>query len=81
MTRFSGYRLLGCPACQTVHAVANLVSFNLMSVETWTDGQRLHSLMDYRAGLREWPSVEHWFFEGYAKVWGGGRARVLGEWL
>jgi hypothetical protein len=75
MTRFSGYRLLGCPACQTVHAVANVVSFNLMSFETWTDGQRLHSLMDYREGVRQCSSCEHVFLEREAKFMGNARTR------
>jgi hypothetical protein len=75
MTRFSGYRLLGCPACETVHAVANLVSFNLMSFETWTDGQRLHSLMDYREGVRQCSSCEHVFLELEAKFMGNARTR------
>jgi hypothetical protein len=75
MTRFSGYRLLGCPTCQTVHAVANLVSFNLMSFETWSDGQRLHSLMDYREGVRQCSSCEHVFLEREAKFMGNARTR------
>jgi hypothetical protein len=75
MTRFSGYRLLGCPACETVHAVANLVSFNLMSFETWTDGQKLHSLMDYREGVRQCSSCEHVFLEREAKFMGNARTR------
>lgn len=75
MTRFSGYRLLGCPACETVHAVANLVSFNLMSFETWSDGQRLHSLMDYREGVRQCSSCEHVFLEREAKFMGNARTR------
>ncbi len=75
MTRFSGYRLLGCPACETVHAVANVVSFNLMSFETWTDGQRLHSLMDYREGVRQCSNCEHVFLEREAKFMGNARTR------
>lgn len=75
MTRFSGYRLLGCPACETVHAVANVVSFNLMSFETWTDGQRLHSLMDYREGVRQCSNCEHVFLERDAKFMGNARTR------
>lgn len=75
MTRFSGYRLLGCPACETVHAVANLVSFNLMSFETWTDGQKLHSLMDYREGVRQCSSCEHVFLEREAKFMDNARTR------
>jgi hypothetical protein len=75
MTRFSGYRLLGCPACETVHAVANLVSFNLMSFETWTDGQKLHALMDYREGVRQCSSCEHVFLEREAKFMGNSRTR------
>lgn len=67
MPRFYGYRLLGCPACQTVHAVANLVSFNLMSFETWTDGKNLHSLVDYREGVRQCASCEHIFLERETK--------------
>ena len=75
MTRFSGYRLLGCPACETVHAVANLVSFNLMSFETWTDGQKLHALMDYREGVRQCSSCDHVFLEREAKFMGNARTR------
>jgi hypothetical protein len=75
MTRFAGYRLLGCPSCQAVHAVANLVSFNLMSFETWTDGQRLHSLMDYREGVRQCSNCEHVFLEWDAKFMGNARTR------
>ena len=75
MTRFSGYRLLGCTACETVHAVTNLVSFNLMSFETWTDGQKLHALMDYREGVRQCSSCEHVFLEREAKFMGNARTR------
>ena len=70
MTRFAGYRLLACPHCQTVHAVANLVSFNLMSFETWTDGQKRDALLDYREGVRQCSSCEQILLEREAKLIG-----------
>ena len=75
MTRFAGYRLLACPHCQTVHAVANLVSFNLMSFETWTDGQKRHALLDYRQGVRQCSSCEQVLLESEAKFIGHTRQR------
>jgi hypothetical protein len=75
MTRFAGYRLLGCPSCQAVHAVANLVSFNLMSFETWTDGQKLHALVDHRQGVRQCTSCDGVFLERDATFMGTARTR------
>jgi len=75
MTRFAGYRLLGCPSCQAVHAVANLVSFNLMSFETWTDGQKLHALVDHRLGVRQCTSCDGVFLERDATFMGTARTR------
>ena len=75
MTRFAGYRLLACPHCQTVHAVANLVSFNLMSFETWTDGQKRDALLDYREGVRQCSSCEQVLLERDAKFIGHARRR------
>ncbi len=70
MSRFAGYRLLACPSCQTVHAVANQVSFNLMSFESWTDGQKRHALMGSREGVRQCAQCEAMFLEREAKFVG-----------
>jgi hypothetical protein len=75
MTRFAGYRLLGCPSCQAVHAVANLVSFNLMSFETWTDGQKPHALVDHRQGVSQCTSCDGVFLERDATFMGTARTR------
>jgi hypothetical protein len=75
MTRFAGYRLLGCPTCQAVHAVANLVSFNLMSFETWTDGQKVHALVDHREGVRQCASCDGVFLERETLFMGKARTR------
>jgi hypothetical protein len=75
MTRFAGYRLLGCPHCQAVHAVANLVSFNLMSFETWTDGQKVHALVDHREGVRQCASCDGVFLERETLFMGKARTR------
>lgn len=79
MTRSAGYRLLACPHCQTVHAVANLVSFNLMSFETWTDGQKRDALLDYREGVRQCSSCEQILLEREAKLIGHARQRQLDD--
>jgi hypothetical protein len=63
MTRFDGYRLLACPLCHTVHAKANLVSFNLMAHENWSDGRSVHSLFDHRQGLRKCTGCQGFFLE------------------
>jgi len=66
MTRFDGYRLLACPLCDKVHAKANLVTFNLMAFENWSDGRSVHSLFDNRQGLRKCTGCEDFFLESDA---------------
>lgn len=66
MTRFDGYRLLACPLCNTVHAKANVVSFNLMAFENWSDGRSVHSLFDNRQGLRQCAGCKDFFLESEA---------------
>ncbi len=66
MTRYDGYRLLACPLCNTVHAKANVVSFNLMAFENWSDGRSVHSLFDNRQGLRQCSACRDFFLESEA---------------
>ena len=66
MTRFDGYRLLACPLCNHVHAKANVVSFNLMAFENWSDGRSVHALYDNRQGLRKCVGCEDFFLESEA---------------
>jgi hypothetical protein len=46
-----------------VHAKANLVSFNLMAHENWSDGRSVHSLFDHRQGLRKCTGCQGFFLE------------------
>ena len=66
MTRFDGYRLLACPLCLKVHAKANIVSFNMMAYENWSDGRSVHSLFDNRKGLRRCTECKDFFLESDA---------------
>ncbi len=66
MTRFDGYRLLACPLCHTIHATVNIVSFNFMAPEHWSDSYSVYSLFDNRQGLRQCTSCHDFYLQSDA---------------
>lgn len=63
MTRFDGYRLLACPLCHTIHATVNIVSFNFVAPEHWSDSYSVYSLFDNRQGLRQCTTCHDFFLQ------------------
>ncbi len=70
MTQFDGYRLLACPLCHTIHATVNIVSFNFMSPEHWSDSYSVYSLFDNRQGLRQCVTCHDFFLQSDAPYLG-----------
>lgn len=66
MTRFDGYRLLACPLCHTIHATVNIVSFNFMAPEHWSDSYSVYSLLDNRQGLRQCTACHEFYLQSDA---------------
>lgn len=66
MTRFDGYRLLACPLCHTIHAAVNVVSFNFMAEEHWSDSYSVNSLFENRQGLRKCTACHDFFLQSDA---------------
>ena len=66
MTRFDGYRLLACPLCHTIHAAVNVVSFNFMAEEHWSDSYSVYSLFENRQGLRKCTACQDFFLQSDA---------------
>jgi len=66
MTRFDGYRLLACPLCHTIHAAVNVVSFNFMADEHWSDSYSAYSLFENRQGLRKCTACHDFFLQSDA---------------
>lgn len=66
MTRFDGYRLLACPLCHTIHATVNIVSFNFVAPEHWSDSYSVYSLFDNRQGVRQCTACHGFFLQSDA---------------